>query len=406
MPKTRFFGPNDLMGPALAIDSMLYWYSARRTTACLIGYDLMRKTWFMGKFNVHNYGRSYIPEDTGPPPSPSLAHLGSDNFCLFWFSVVKCHPNPTTIIEEDSLTKDEDEDEEYVEEVEEESLRIHCMNLRVTNGSRCSRSGIFPLEICSISCQSYLVAENATYFCDGLVSIHVPKPCIVVGWPEDRVLRRYDVNTKNWVSEEFEIPKTRFFGSNHLMGPALAIDSMLYWYSARHTTACLIGYDLMRKTWFMGKFNVHDYGRSYMPEGTGPPPPPSLAHLGGDKFCLFWFSVVPLNPTFITEREQESLSEAEEEVVPIPLNLESLNYEYLRIHCMKLQVTNGSSPLKSGIFPLKVSAISCQSYLVNEYAGYFCGGLVVRSQLIQSLIGNGGKINFFEKINPNFLIGG
>ncbi|XP_028067032.1 uncharacterized protein LOC114269869 [Camellia sinensis] len=171
IPKTRFFGPDDLMGPALAVDRMLYWYSARDTTACLIGYDLMRKTWFMGKFNVHDYGRSYIPEHTGPPPPPSLAHLGSDKFCLFWFSVVKCHPNPTTITEEDSLTKDEDEDEdeEYVEEVEEESLRIHCMKLRVTNGSRRLRSGIFPLEICSISCQSYLVAENATYFCDGLV---------------------------------------------------------------------------------------------------------------------------------------------------------------------------------------------------------------------------------------------
>ena len=111
----------------------------------------------------------------------------------------------------------------------------------------------------------------------------------MVGWPEDRVLRLYDVNTKNWVSEGFEIPKTRFFGPDDLMGPALAVDSMLYRSSARDTTACLIGYDLMRKTWFMGKFNVHDYGRSYIPEHTGPPPPPSLAHLSSDKFCLFCF---------------------------------------------------------------------------------------------------------------------
>ncbi|GMP43552.1 hypothetical protein CsSME_00012870 [Camellia sinensis var. sinensis] len=168
---------------------MLYWYSARHTTACLIGNDLMRKTWFMGKFNVHDYGRSYIPEHTGPlpphPPPPSLAHLGSDKFCLFWFSVVMCHPKPTTITAEDSLIEDEDEDieeeddvvkeeedkedNEYVEEVENESLRIHCMKLQVTNGSRRSRSGIFPLEICSISCQSYLVAESVTYFCDGSV---------------------------------------------------------------------------------------------------------------------------------------------------------------------------------------------------------------------------------------------
>ncbi|CAL5382033.1 unnamed protein product [Camellia sinensis] len=95
-----------------------------------------------------------------------------------------------------------------------------------------------------------------------------------------------------------------------------------------------------------------------MPVDTGSPPPSSLAHLGGNKFCLFWFSVVELRPTFIIETEPESLSEKEEEVevVPGPLNLESF-----RIYCMKFRVTNGSRPLKSRIFPLKKNSISCQS---------------------------------------------
>ncbi|GMP43544.1 hypothetical protein CsSME_00012863 [Camellia sinensis var. sinensis] len=186
-------------------------------------------------------------------------------------------------------------------------------------------------------------------------AIHVPKPCIVVGWPKDRVLRIYDVNTKNWVSEGFEIPKTRFFGPDDLMGPALAVDSMLYWYSAQHTTACLIGYDLMRKTWFMGKFNVHDYGRSYILEHTGLPP--------RDKFCLFWFFVVMSHPNPTTITEEDSLTKEEEEDMEEE-DVEEVENESLRIHCMKLQVTNGSRRSRSGIFPLEIYSISCQSYLV------------------------------------------
>ncbi|CAL5331687.1 unnamed protein product [Camellia sinensis] len=217
-------------------------------------------------------------------------------------------------------------------------------------------------------------------------AIHVPKPCIVVGWPEDRVLRRYDVNTKNWVSEGFEIPKTRFFGPDDLMGPALVGDSMLCWYSARYTTASLIRYDLMRKTWFMGKFNVHDYGRSYIPEHTGPPPPSSLAHLGSDKFCLFWFSVVMCHPNPTTITVEDSLTEDEDEDMEEEEDveeeedeeyMEEVENESPRIHCMKLQVTNGSRRSRSGIFPLEICSISCQSYLVAESATYFCDGSVV-----------------------------
>ncbi|KAI8027043.1 hypothetical protein LOK49_LG02G00261 [Camellia lanceoleosa] len=219
-------------------------------------------------------------------------------------------------------------------------------------------------------------------------AIHIPKPCIVVGWPEDRVLRRYYVNTKNWVSKEFEIPKTQFFGPDDLMGLALAVDSMLYWYSARDTTACLIGYDLMRKTWFTGKFNVRDYGRSYIPEHTGPPPPPSLAHLGSDKFSLFWFSVVKCHPNPTTITEEDSLTETEtedededededEEKDKDDEYVEEVEEESLCIHCMKLRVTNGSCRSRSGIFPLEICSISCQSYLVAENATYFYDGLVV-----------------------------
>ncbi|CAL5338182.1 unnamed protein product [Camellia sinensis] len=206
------------------------------------------------------------------------------------------------------------------------------------------------------------------------VAIQVPKPCILVGWPKESVLRRYDVDNKIWVSEEFEIPKTRFFGPDDLMGHALAVDSKLYWYSALHTRSRLIGYDLAKKIWFMGKLKLHDYGQFYVPEDTGPPPPPSFAHLGGEKFCLFWFSVVHPKPTTLTDEEEESSGEEEVkvEVVPRPLNEDSL-----RIHCLKFRVNDGSRPPKSGIFPLEISSISCQSYLVAEYSTYFCNGLVV-----------------------------
>ena len=66
------------------------------------------------------------------------------------------------------------------------------------------------------------------------------------GSPKDCVLLIYHVNTQKWEREEFEIyPK---FSPYMFRGPALAVDSKLYWYSVHGL--CLVGYDLLKNIWF------------------------------------------------------------------------------------------------------------------------------------------------------------
>ncbi|GMQ09687.1 hypothetical protein CsSME_00052971 [Camellia sinensis var. sinensis] len=83
--------------------------------------------------------------------------------------------------------------------------------------------------------------------------------------------------------------------------------------------------------------------------------PPRLAHISGNKFCLLWVSVLPHGPMKTPESIDDCIS---------------------RIHCMKLQVTIGNLDLDSKIFPLEVSILSCQSYLVPGLK-FFRDGLVV-----------------------------
>ncbi|CAL5444417.1 unnamed protein product [Camellia sinensis] len=153
----------------------------------------------------------------------------------------------------------------------------------------------------------------------------------MVGLPEDRVLLNYHVNTKKWERGEFEIcPK---FSPYMFRGPALAVDSKLYWYS--------------------GNIHIHDCGEDFgvMEDDT----PPHLAHISGNKFCLLWVFVLLHGPMKIPESTDDCIS---------------------RLHCMKLQVTIGNLDPDSKIFPLEVSILSCQSYLVPGLK-FFRDGLVV-----------------------------
>ncbi|KAI8007149.1 hypothetical protein LOK49_LG07G00182 [Camellia lanceoleosa] len=127
---------------------------------------------------------------------------------------------------------------------------------------------------------------------DSIFSIagKVPNPFIVVGLPQDRVLLIYHVNTKKWERGKFEIcPK---FSPYMFIGPGLAIDSKLYWYSV--CALCLVGYDLITNIWFEGNIPIQDCGEDFrvLEDDT----PPRLAHIGGDKFCLLWVSMLLHSP--------------------------------------------------------------------------------------------------------------
>lgn len=177
----------------------------------------------------------------------------------------------------------------------------------------------------------------------------VPIPFIVVGSPEDRALLIYHVNTKKWERRVFEIcPK---FSPYMFRGPALAVNGKLYWYSVHGL--CLAGYDLITNIWFEGNIPIHDCGEDFgvLENDT----PPRLAHIGGDEFCLLWVSVLLHHPMTISESKDDCIS---------------------RLHCMKIQVTTGNLDSDSKIFPLEVSILSCQSYLVPGLK-FFRGGLVV-----------------------------
>ncbi|KAF5947519.1 hypothetical protein HYC85_013476 [Camellia sinensis] len=175
-----------------------------------------------------------------------------------------------------------------------------------------------------------------------------PNPCIVVGSPGDG-LQIYQVNAKKWEKQEFKIcPK---FGPNVLTGPALAVDSKLYWYSVHDLS--LVGYDLVTSMWFVGNFPIHDHGEHFGVRDVDTPP--RLAHLGGDMFCLLWVSVLPRRRMKISESKDDYIS---------------------RLHCMKLRVTTENFHPVNGIIPLEVSILSCQSYLASGLK-FFRGGLVV-----------------------------
>ncbi|CAL5407981.1 unnamed protein product [Camellia sinensis] len=175
-----------------------------------------------------------------------------------------------------------------------------------------------------------------------------PNQCFVVGLPEDCVLQIYHVNTQQWEVQEFKIcPK---FGPKVLTGPALSVDSKLYWYSV--DDHCLVGYDLETKMWFMGNFPIHDHGERFGVLDVDTPP--CLAHLRGDDFCLLWVSVLQHKSMKSSESKDNFIS---------------------RLHCMKLRVTTGNLHPESGIISLEVSILSCQSYLAPGLK-FFRGGLV------------------------------
>ncbi|GMP81598.1 hypothetical protein CsSME_00036250 [Camellia sinensis var. sinensis] len=134
-------------------------------------------------------------------------------------------------------------------------------------------------------------------------------------------------------------------------GPALAVNGKLYWYSVHGLG--LVGYDLITNIWFEGNIPIHDCGKDFgvLENDT----PPRLAHISGDEFCLLWVSVLLHHPMTISESKDDCIS---------------------RLHCMKVQVTTGNLDSDSKIFPLEVSILSCQSYLVPGLK-FFRGGLVV-----------------------------
>ncbi|KAF5953086.1 hypothetical protein HYC85_011030 [Camellia sinensis] len=53
----------------------------------------------------------------------------------------------------------------------------------------------------------------------------------------------------------------------------------------------------------------------------------------------------------------------------------------------------------------RTSTMTISNFPTTTLVFLFTKTTMKGSQLIQSLIGSGGKINFFEKRNPNFLIG-
>ncbi|KAG5542318.1 hypothetical protein RHGRI_022004 [Rhododendron griersonianum] len=173
-------------------------------------------------------------------------------------------------------------------------------------------------------------------------------PCIVVGSGTEGLLQIYFVKSKTWKEIEFCVGD--IFTPNELEGifegPTVAVGNKLYWYvlaefySWQHLKdQCLIQYDFVEKTWFRGSLQLHDH-KSYLKEELSiyeDSRPhhfrPRLAHLGGNLFCLFWVSKLGNSS---------------------------------RLHCMKFQViTSNDSQDKNGFFPLEVSILSCQSYVVS-----------------------------------------
>ncbi|CAL5321777.1 unnamed protein product [Camellia sinensis] len=140
------FGPKVLTEPALSVDSKLYWYSV--DDHCLVGYDLVTKMWFVGNFPIHDHREHCGVLDVDTPPR--LAHLGGDNFCLLWVSMLQ-HKSMNSSESKDNCIS-----------------RLHCMKLQVTTGNIHRESEIISLEVSILSCQSHF-ASGLKFFCGGLV---------------------------------------------------------------------------------------------------------------------------------------------------------------------------------------------------------------------------------------------
>ncbi|XP_028052885.1 uncharacterized protein LOC114257329 isoform X2 [Camellia sinensis] len=61
--------------------------------------------------------------------------------------------------------------------------------------------------------------------------------------------------------------------------------------------------------------------------------------------------------------------------------------------------------VSSNVESPRTSTMTISNFPTTTLVFLFTKTTMKGSQLIQSLIGRGGKINFFEKRNPNFLIG-
>ncbi|KAF7128118.1 hypothetical protein RHSIM_Rhsim11G0021200 [Rhododendron simsii] len=123
----------------------------------------------------------------------------------------------------------------------------------------------------------------------GSTSSSAPGPCIVVGLPQQGLIQFYYADTGEWVEEEFHC--CRFFHPKDLCGKPVAVGNTLYWYVVG--TKLQGGYDLQTKTWSVGHIAIHD-DWDYVKNNNGyKDPPPTLAHIGGDMFCLLWVSLQP-----------------------------------------------------------------------------------------------------------------
>lgn len=166
------------------------------------------------------------------------------------------------------------------------------------------------------------------------------------------VIQFYDVDTKIWRQEEFICD---IFSPKDLRGKAVAVGgNLLYWYAVGKQ--CLVGYDVTTKMWFVGYVPMHDLSNYWVSEERRVDAPPSLAHLGGDMFCLFWISRIVPQP---------------------PVRRATFFPGYTnRIHCVKIRVTPPTCPGDRGIIPLEPTIMSCQSYIVHGTKA-FCDELVV-----------------------------
>jgi len=190
-------------------------------------------------------------------------------------------------------------------------------------------------------------------------------PCIVVGSPDDGVLQIYNPDAQRWFTRSFDF-KASCIVPDDLVGNSghpLVVDNNLYWYSVR-SGEILCAYDLLTNVWSIARLPIHDeeeYFSHFEPHF-----PPSLAHLGSGKFCLFWVSPLPVEP-----RDNEAL------LLPKPEDFST------RLHCLKFRVTTSAGNLRPNsevIIPLDVSIISCQSHLVSGRKD-FRGGFGVDGHL-------------------------
>lgn len=183
----------------------------------------------------------------------------------------------------------------------------------------------------------------------GSTSSTAPRLCIVVGLPQQGLIQFYYADTGEWVEEEFRC--CRFFHPKDLCGKPVAVGNTLYWYVVG--TKLLGGYDLQSKTWSVGHIAIHD-DWDYVKDDNGyKDPPPSLAHIGGDMFCLLWVSP------------------------QVPIQIMDIS----RIHCMKFRVTAAAAATNGcpdeGIIPVEATILSCQYYFISGGSKTYCDGLVV-----------------------------